>query len=185
MPAPLQEMVRALDEGIAVLRARGGGASLALQGGERLEAVDGVGPGGHVLYRFPLPQASALRDDTPVRVQVAHREKVAFVDRAVTWQGSLNILSCGASTEVMFRLVHPEFHRRLTALLLPPPRSTSPERRASAMPTPGARATQTTPAGVCPRRSGRLLTRQGPSSTFLGCSRYPACTFTQAMPREG
>lgn len=120
-----------------------------------------------------------------VETRPAMHEKVAFVDRAVTWQGSLNILSYGASTEVMFRLVHPEFHRRLTALLLPPPRSTSPERRASAMPTPGARATQMTPAGVCPRCSGRLVTRQGPSSTFLGCSRYPACTFTRAMPREG
>ena len=31
---------------------------------------------------------------------------------------------------------------------------------------------------VCPRCGGQLLVRQGPYSSFLGCSNYPRCRFT-------
>lgn len=37
---------------------------------------------------------------------------------------------------------------------------------------------------ICPRCGSGLVQRQGPYSSFLGCSRYPECTFTRTLARN-
>lgn len=36
----------------------------------------------------------------------------------------------------------------------------------------------------CPRCSGKLVKRKGKHGHFLGCSNYPACTYTQKVEKE-
>lgn len=46
-----------------------------------------------------------------------HHRKLAVMDRTILWEGSLNILSQGASCEIMRRIVSPELARQMIAFI--------------------------------------------------------------------
>jgi len=114
-------------------------------------------------------------------------EKVAFIDQTITWQGPLNILSHGPSTELMFRYVSADFRENVATMLLGRDKSGrdttesrhSDHRRNQPEGSPDA----TLVAGSsCPKCGGTLRRRNGPYGPFLGCSGYPSCRFKSDVP---
>lgn len=114
-------------------------------------------------------------------------EKLAFIDKKITWMGSLNILSHSSTTEQMTRFDSPhmtsmflEFNG-VAALFAQEERE---KRKTSRLQAIGISLAKRMATPHCPKCGKEMVLRSGAYGVFFGCPTYPADKETASIPRS-
>ena len=143
-----------------------------------------------IFTRPPSEQGGSLTDhaeqvihqlqsiDATVVQRKGMHQKIALIDERIAWEGSLNILSHHDTKEQMRRIEGANAVKEITRDM-----ELNKTDNAENMTGPAL------PQRVCPqcRAAGivsDMVVRQSKYGTFWGCARYPACKYTENIPKR-
>lgn len=100
-------------------------------------------------------------------------QKIAVIDRKITWEGSLNILSQQASREHMRRFDGPKTAEQIIK-----------NYQLDKDNPPGTQSEKLCPECAQKGNQCYLVVRQGKYGPFLGCSNYPHCRYSRNLKEQ-